>query len=219
MGHKYSIRSICDFVLTRLKAALLTRFADYDTFAFNRRTSLAMKEEYVIILANLVQLTGEKIFLPLPLYGYAQLPPDMLFAGIPRADGTQEQLSAAYLLQCLTVKDGLLRCTTLSWMASLAPHPDCTSGGSNTLSAADTGTDAERESCTAILREMPFIILACNLSTYLWVLEPLVAMCRLDAGLCMKCRHMVGESDFAVRRTVWLQLPEIMGVEVAGWET
>ena len=223
MSHKYQLdRFLSAAVIPRLKHAFPTELEPWDEWGgFDGAPPLEAEDYHAIEALNLFRLLDRPEMVPTALYGCCQLRPADLLRGVTRSDGvTREHLSSSDLELCFEVKEKLTQ-ATVDLVAQLC----------DTYEARLEGLSSSNPRCSSPDRcsdDMKMVLFECReyLRKYIGT-DPLETA--IGGGLrhwtgsagriCDVCGDSLKEKYSQFREEVWRRLPDLMGMEVVGWDS
>ncbi len=209
MGHKYEVESVLDESLRRLGTVYTTDFAVWNEHQHEGTSVVSLCDEDAVEAINLFRLTGQSQMLPSAFYACARLDISEILAGMERADGTLETLSAEDLELLLEGRTELVK-----YDAHIIAHffkpplpVDCT------CPSVDLSRTLLANGSKMLLGSFPSHLDADVLGSYFTRL----ANSYCTSQLCRSCVDALAAYHFMLRRKVWDELPNIFDIEVSGW--
>ncbi|PIL26279.1 hypothetical protein GSI_12035 [Ganoderma sinense ZZ0214-1] len=205
LGDKYKITDLYSQSLNFLKHHFPSSFDSW--VALPNFTPPGWDVSEAIGVVNLARMTGELSLLPPAFVTYicAKETAPGIVHGITREDGSQERLSPDDLIACF---EGQAKLRTASVAAVLRTFNPTVSPECKTISA-----------CKKRLRDA-FVGLEYSVDDLLngnpfakydeFLLED-------DLDACPSCTSTVSERSLKERKDVWDMLPELLGINVPGW--
>ncbi|OCH85369.1 hypothetical protein OBBRIDRAFT_839002 [Obba rivulosa] len=202
MAHKFEIQELLKHALTRLKSWYTDDFMIWERNCGSNGTAMMRRplSTEAIVAVLLARLTNTKTMLPLALYLCSQLPASSLLQDVHLPDGSVAQLSLDDVARCIEGKAKLIEKKITAFHSLLYQSRN-----------ANCKLKCWTKYCSCILSEK-------------WggtqdyhVLMPLRDQIPpystlLKAGVCIGCIHFVFDAEQRARRTIWRQLPKLMGV-------
>ncbi|RDX41828.1 hypothetical protein OH76DRAFT_1363808 [Lentinus brumalis] len=209
MGHKYEVESVLDESLRRLGTVYTTDFAVWNEHQHEGTSVVSLCDEDAVEAINLFRLTGQSQMLPSAFYACARLDISEILAGMERADGTLETLSAEDLELLLEGRTELVK-----YDAHIIAHffkpplpVDCT------CPSVDLSRTLLANGSKMLLDSFPSHLDADVLGSYFTRL----ANSYCTSQLCRSCVDALAAHHFMLRRKVWDELPNIFDIEASGW--
>ncbi len=203
LGHKYQIEDLVEQSLEYLKEWYTNDFDIWDSHSNNIPPGFA--SHHAIGVVNIARLTGCDIILPTALSTCCfDLSGDEIVQGYLRQDGSRELLSTKDLARCFTAR---LRLAQASVSAVLSAFTPC-----QALLKCPTHSTCKK-GVSALLHDPRFDFIEdtdpFNLVYYV-----------VPSGdsPCKACIDHLRGRLLEEQRKIWMNLPELVGVEVAGWE-
>ncbi|RDX49012.1 hypothetical protein OH76DRAFT_1351425 [Lentinus brumalis] len=209
LGKKYQMTELYSECAQFLRNHYTTDFDRWTGHAYWAPPSFS--DLHAIGVVNLARLTGEASILPTALLACTLLRSDIL-RGFTRADGTQEILGAEDLARCFDAKARVVEVTIAARLRTFHPEvsAQCKSGPRCRVALCSALRMLEQKISSRQAAEEPRRVGD--------PLGPATSVCSYDQlGLCTTCEDMVRVRDLQARKELWNRLPEIVGVEVAGW--
>lgn len=211
LGHKYQMQTMVTQGIQYLKRWSTDDFLIWSEGPLYEDDSPIQKEQ-VIGVVNLARLVDEPSLLPTALLACCALDADIAH-GYTREDGTRETLSADDLGRCFAARTTLAaRMLTLA-LRIFEPR------------VRDSDACTGRAACARVLQHVLREVRGradhfAHPDVFLSWLEPFEEeeVTGLLDGCCTSCRKMLRRRDMRERLEVWLELPEITGVRVDGWD-
>lgn len=197
MGHAYEVKELAELAAACMDHFFPTSLAEWDANRTPARGEVKLAPDDAIEALNVVRLLKRADWFPAAVYRCALLDTNTLVKGTTRADGmTLERLSADDLVVCIEVGRRLREAG-----AQMAVR----------LFAVKMGTccwrvlDAKKyEVCAALEEYVGGDPLDGRASGWLEAARA--------AGACENCVEELGEEHEKMRKALWAELPEIMGV-------
>ncbi|TFK88121.1 hypothetical protein K466DRAFT_598906 [Polyporus arcularius HHB13444] len=209
LGKKYQMTELYSECVQFLRNHYTTDFDRWTGHAYWAPPSFS--DLHAIGVVNLARLTGEASILPTALLACTLLRSDIL-RGFTRADGTQEILGAEDLARCFDAKERVVEVTIAARLRTFHPEvsAQCKSGPRCRVALCSALRMLEQKISSRQAAEEPRRVGD--------PLGPATSVCSYDQlGLCTACEDMVRVRDLQAHKELWNRLPEIVGVEVAGW--
>ena len=203
MSHKYQISHILEAVTSSLKRIFPSKLDLWDDLP-------SEIENQALEAVNLFRLLDRPDMLVPALYDCCRLPARTVVRGAPRADGTHECLAPEDVELCWDVRCALvkrdahvtLRSMRMFWPATC----ECAEGAEECTRKIENYLQIYRENVD-IVDDNPLD------DSFTDSAEELME----DYGVCESCAEELDKRAESLRREVWDDLPEIMGLKVEGW--
>ncbi|KAL1938153.1 hypothetical protein VTO73DRAFT_11982 [Trametes versicolor] len=211
LGHKYQMQAMVSQGIQYLQRWFTDDFLVWSEGPLYE-DDCPIQKEHAIGVVNLARLVDEPSLLPTALLACCALD-ETIAHGYTCEDGTRETLSADDLGRCFAARTTLAaRMLTLA-LRIFEPR------------VRDSDACTGRAACARVLQHVLLEVRGRAdhfahpdvFSSWLEPFEEEEGTSFLD-GCCASCRKMLRRRDMRERLEVWLELPEIMGVRVDGWD-
>ncbi|GBE89301.1 hypothetical protein SCP_1503090 [Sparassis crispa] len=192
LAQKYEIDDLREEGLAKMKSIFT------DDFEAWRASSFCVSRADAVAAVNLARLTGTLSMLPIALYYCSTFSPSEIIRGVPRADGTVEELSAEDVGRYIDGRVGLSTVGIVGFIGLFSQtSPDC----SSSLTCEGAAKCVQKN----VLNLFPSRGLR-----YDSCLTSLAnAIDRLKSKMCQQCNEFLTKKDLERKCNVWERLPAL----------